>query len=111
MPRTFSRGQKWTAQSVFEVIEYLLPDEEVIFLREARLRYCTEAELEEQFLDEIFDLLFQIRQQVFRLITHNQVDHVSPDDRFNASYHNTFIAQVPEQIDRITLLLRGGGNV
>ena len=62
MPRTFSRGVKFDARKVFTIVDaYLTPDQQDLFVEEARFRYCTEAPLEEFDPSVILDALRTLR--------------------------------------------------
>ncbi len=73
MPRTFSRGKKFTVDDlVFRFTQYLSVEDGEEYLRLIRQIHCPEQPLIEQ---DIFDQLNQLRKNLFNLFDHFRAFH------------------------------------
>jgi len=73
MPRTFSRGKKWTAQSVFDVSGYLSLDEEDLFLNRLRPILCIDTGIIEQ---DVFQFFFDLRKNLNEIRNFQEVPNI-----------------------------------
>ena len=61
MPRTFSRGEKFTGAKILQIIdENMSFDERVVVFDEFRRRFTPEPPLEEQEIEDLLDILRRI---------------------------------------------------
>jgi hypothetical protein len=75
MPRTFSRGRKWSALDlVFRLPQYLTVSEGEQYLKDIRLLHCPEQPLIEQ---DIFELLEDLRDSIKKMHSHILDIHIN----------------------------------
>ncbi len=88
MPRTFSRGQRFTANKLFVLLQYLTDAENEEYVRQARILWCPEPPLEEQ---EIIKPILDMMQKMLTLNQHLfefHTDTVTEDFRVHEQYFN-----------------------
>ena len=109
MPRTFSRGKKITAFTLYDFLDrFTTAAQNDRFVQEAKIRYCVLPGLDEQDIFEIIDFLKQARDLLDGLISHNDFFHEG-DPGFSAALHeDVFIRPAKGLIIRIETKVRGG---
>lgn len=100
MPRTFSRGIKFTAEDLERFTGFLVDAEAEEFARRMRLLFCPEAPLIEQDLFDFFDFLFNGLRRLDDLIASLSGGGIVPGSM------KTITSEIEEETVRIRALFR-----
>jgi len=73
MPRTFSRGQRWTFDSILEVSQYVSLDDGDLLLNFYRNRICIDSGLIEQ---DVFEFFFDLRDKLSEIRSFQEVPNI-----------------------------------
>jgi len=105
MPRTFSRGKKFSALDLWDVLFNHLSDEEIAIFRQLAIdEFCeqTEPGLESIDIGKIIETLLDLRKLLFNSIRHLRLFHTIENNTFSLSTQHLESTMQPP-IDAIDL--------